>query len=121
MQIAKQIPVYLLAFIFVAGGAAFFLKMMPEQPMTGNAAKFMELFGPTGYMTFIKACEIIFGLMLILPKTRALGLILLAPIVVNILAFEVFVANQLGIGVALVALIALAIYFNKEKYQSIMA
>lgn len=121
MHIAKQIPAYLLAFVFVAGGAAYFLKLMPEQPMAGNPAKFMEVFEPTGYMTFIKACELIFGLMLILPKTRALGLVLIAPIAVNILAFEVFLANQPGIGVALVVLSALAIYFNKEKYQSIIS
>jgi putative oxidoreductase len=121
MNIVKQIPAYLLAFVYVAGGLAFFFNAIPNEPMTGDPDAFMKLFGSTGYMTFIKACEVIFGALLILPKTRALGLILIAPISVNILAFEVLIAKQPGIGVALVVLNALAIWINREKYASILA
>lgn len=121
MQIAKQIPAYLLAFVFVVFGIAFFLKLMPQPEMTGDQATFMALMGPTGYMTFIKVCEVVFGLLLILPKTRAIGLILIAPIIVNILLFEVLIAKQPGIGVALLFLNILAIYFNKERYSSLLA
>ena len=121
MQIAKQIPAYLLAFIFVAGGIAYFLKLAPQPEMTGDPATFMALMGPTGYMTFVKVCEVLFGLFLVIPKTRALGLLLIAPIVVNILLFEVLIAKQPGIGVALLFLNVLAIYFNKEKHGSILS
>jgi hypothetical protein len=40
---------------------------------------------------------------------------------VNILIFELHIAKQPGIGVALVVVTALAMYFNKEKYSSILS
>lgn len=121
MNILKQIPAYLLGALFVFGGAAYLFKFAPEQPMTGNPETFMKLFGGTGYMTTIKVCELLFGLLVLIPKTRALGLLLLAPIVANILLFELHIAKAPGIGVALVVVIALAMYFNKEKYSSILS
>jgi putative oxidoreductase len=122
MNIIKQIPAYLLGALFVFGGAAHLFHFGPTPPpMTGDAATFMTLFGSTGYMTVIKICELLFGILVLIPKTRALGLILLAPIVVNILIFELHIAKAPGIGVALVIVTALAMYFNKEKYSSILS
>ena len=122
MNIVKQIPAYLLGALFVFGAAAFLFKLTPEPPpMTGNPDTFMKLFGSTGYMTTIKVCELLFGILVLIPKTRALGLLLLAPIVANILLFELHIAKAPGIGVALVIVMALAMYFNKERYSSIIA
>ncbi len=122
MNIVKQIPAYLLGALFAFGGASYLFKFgPPPPPMTGDADTFMKLFGSTGYMTVIKICELLFGILVLIPKTRALGLILLAPIVVNILIFELHISKQPGIGVALVVVMALAIYFNKEKYSSILS
>jgi putative oxidoreductase len=121
MKIVKHIPAYLLAFVFIVFGANFFLHFIPMPAMTGDTLTFMTLFGGSGYMTFVKVLEIVFGVLLVLPKTRALGLLLMLPIVVNILCFEVFIAKQPGIGVALLIINAVGIYFNREKYQSILA
>ncbi len=121
MKIAKHIPAYLLAFVFVVFGIIYFLKLMPIPPMTGDILTFNNLFTASGYMTFVKVLEVSFGLLLIFPKTRALGLLLILPIVVNILCFEVFIAKQPGIGVALIIINAVGIYFNKEKYKGILA
>ncbi|MEY4539123.1 MAG: hypothetical protein RLZZ306_880 [Bacteroidota bacterium] len=122
MNILKQIPAFLLGALFIFGGASHLFHFGPAQPpMTGNALKFMELFGSTGYMTTIKVCELLFGIMVLIPKTRALGLILLAPIVVNILLFEVHLDKGPAIGAACVVLNALAIYFVKEKYSNILS
>lgn len=121
MNIVKQIPAYLLGVLFIFGGASYLFKLVPEQPMTGDPDTFMKVFDITGYMTTIKVCELLFGILTLIPKTRALGLLLLAPIVANILLFELHVAKQPGIGVAMVIVTALAMYFNKEKYSSILA
>ena len=121
MKIAKHIPAYLLAFVFVVFGASYFLKFIPMPALTGDPLTFMTLFGGSGYMTLIKILEIAFGLLLLLPKTRALGLLLILPIVVNILCFEIFIAKQPGIGVALLIVNLVGIYFNKEKYQGIVS
>jgi putative oxidoreductase len=121
MKIVKQIPAFLLAFLFLFGGLNHFFNFVPNPPMTGEPLAFMELFGKSGYMTVIKICEVLFGLLLLIPKTRALGYILIAPIAVNILIFELHIAHAPGIGIALVALTALGIYFNKEKYMGILS
>jgi putative oxidoreductase len=121
MQIAKQIPAYLLGLLFVVFGANHFFHFIPMPPMTGDPAAYMGVMGPSGYMTFVKICEILFGVLLILPKTRALGFILIAPIAVNILLFEVCIAKQPGIGVALVIITAIGLYLNKDKYAGILS
>ena len=121
MNIVKQIPAYLLGALFIFGGVTYLFKFAPEQPMTGDSATFMKLFGGSGYMTIIKMCELFFGILVLIPKTRALGLILLAPIIVNIFLFELFIAKAPGIGMALIVVNALAIYLIKEKYSSIIS
>jgi putative oxidoreductase len=72
------------------------------------------------YMTTVKVLEIIGGVLLLFPKTRAIGICIIVPIVVNILLFEIFIAKSVSIGAALVVLSILAIYFNKEKFASML-
>ncbi len=120
MKIAKQIPAYLLGAVFFLFGLAYFFKLMPEPKIEGDPLAFMGVMSK-GYMTFVKVLEVGIGLLLLLPKTRALALILIAPITVNILCFELFIAKQPGIGVALVLVNIIGLYFNKEKYQQILS
>lgn len=121
MKIAKQIPAILLALVFVVFGIAYFLKLMPTPELQGDMLAFMNLFGSSGYMTIIKVLEVAIGLLLLLPKTRALALLLIAPITVNILLFEVCIAKAPGIGIALVVVNAIGIYLNRDKYWGILA
>lgn len=118
----KHIPAYLLALVFIVFGANWFFHFIPmPTEMPDLQAKFFEVFGPSGYMTFVKVLEIVFGIMLLIPQTRALALILIAPICVNILCFELFVAKQPGIGIALVLINLAGLYLNREKYSSILS
>ena len=121
MHIAKHIPAYLLAALFLFSGVAYFFHLVPMPPMTGDPATFMTLMGSSGYMDIVKVLEIVAAVLLFIPKTRALALVLIAPIVVNILLFEVCIAKAPGIGVALVLVTAVAMYLNREKYASIMS
>ena len=57
----------------------------------------MAAFGPTGYMTFVKVCEVLGGILVAIPRTRNLGLAILVPILVNIVAFHVFVTGGMGL------------------------
>lgn len=94
MKIASHIIAALLGLLFIAGGLFFFLGKMPEQPSMGPAADhFMAAFGPTGYMAFVKVLEILGGGLLVVPKTRNLGLLILGPIIINILCFQGFVVQ----------------------------
>ncbi len=84
----------LLGLVFIVFGLNFFLNFipMPSPPEGSAAAAFMGAMYSTGYLTFVKILEITGGLLVAIPKTRNIGLLILGPIVLNILAFNVFIA-----------------------------
>ena len=85
----------LLGALFVVFGLNFFLKFIPipSAPADSHAAAFMGAMYVTGLLTFIKVLEIVGGILVAVPKTRNLGLLVLGPIVVNILAFKTLIAR----------------------------
>ncbi|MDA1277724.1 MAG: hypothetical protein O2960_27310 [Verrucomicrobia bacterium] len=89
----------LLGFVFVASGLVVLLNLaaFPPPPEGTRAADFMAAFGPTGYLNFVKVLEILGGLLVAIPYTRNLGLLVLGPIIVNILAFHAFVMSGEGL------------------------
>ncbi len=98
MKHASNIAGGLLGFLFVAFGLMFLLGMMPKQPEPpagSSVAMFMGAFAPTGYLTFVKVLEVIGGLLVAVPLTRNLGLLVLGPIIINIIAFHAFVTKDL--------------------------
>jgi putative oxidoreductase len=117
MKVLTHVPGAVLAFLFLFGGINFFFPMTPMPTMTGNPAKFMELFGGTGYMTTIKVLEVIGGVLIILPAHRAKALLILGPIAVNILFFEIFIYRGVGVGILLVALVGVQAYIDKAKFR----
>ena len=80
-----------LLFIMSAVVVLFDLVKAPPPPEGTPAALFMGAFAPTGYMTFVKVLELLGGILVAIPKTRNYGLLILGPILVNILAFHVFI------------------------------
>jgi uncharacterized membrane protein YphA (DoxX/SURF4 family) len=60
-------------------------------------AMFFGAFAPTGYLTFIKILELAGGILVAIPFTRRLGLLILCPIIVNVVAFHVFITNGDGL------------------------
>jgi putative oxidoreductase len=121
MNLVKNIPVYLLALVYLVFGANYFLKFLDMPPMTGDAGTFMGVIYSTKFLAFVKVLEILFGIMLLIPGTKRLALLLIAPISVSILLFELFIAHQPGIGIVLVLLNAFAIYQNRRSYMPIVA
>ena len=94
MKLATNIVAGLFGLMFLFGGFFFFFGTMPPGPPEDSLpGKFMAAFGPTGYMAFVKVCEIIGGALVAVPRTRNLGLLVLGPIVINILCFHAFVAK----------------------------
>ena len=66
MKIATHIVAGLFGLMFLAGGLFFFFGTMPPgSPEDSLPGKFMAAFGPTGYMAFVKVCEIIGGALVI--------------------------------------------------------
>ena len=113
----KYIPAIagaVLGLLFVASGLVVLLKLvpMPPPPPEGSPpALFMGAFGPTGYLTFVKVMEVLGGLLVALPRTRNLGLLVLGPIIVNILAFHVFITGGEGlVNPMLLVIVGLALF-----------
>jgi putative oxidoreductase len=88
----------LLGLAFIAFSIIYFFDLvkMPPPPEGSLVAHFFAAFGPTGYMNFVKSCELTGGILCAIPLTRNFGLLLLGPVIVNILAFHVFVAKDGG-------------------------
>ena len=100
MKILTNIAGALLGLAFIAFGLLFLLNLMPEQPAPPAGtpiALFMGAFVPTGYLTFVKVLEVVGGVLVAIPKFRNLGLLILGPIIVNILAFHVFITGGAGL------------------------
>jgi putative oxidoreductase len=93
MKHAPTIAGILLGLLFIMSSVVvlFHLVKMPPPPDGTPAALFMGAFGPTGYMTFVKVLELIGGILVAIPRTRNFGLLILGPILVNILAFHIFI------------------------------
>ncbi|MBS4043638.1 MAG: hypothetical protein KGZ59_07460 [Chitinophagaceae bacterium] len=120
-QHIQQLPAYMLGLIFIVFGLDFFLHFLPSQPSaTGDAGTFAGILYTSGFLAFVKVLEISIGVSLWIPKTRALGYILIAPIVLNIVLFELFLVHQPGIGILLLVLNFVGIFINKHKFKSII-
>lgn len=99
MKYLPNIAGGLLGLMFIAFSLMVLLKMapVPEQVPGSAAAMFAAAFGPTGYMTFIKVCELVGGILVAIPCTRNFGLLILGPIIVNILAYHAFITQGEGL------------------------
>jgi hypothetical protein len=120
MKILQQAPSLLLALVFLVFGLNYFLNFIPMPQQTGDAGTFLGLIYSTGFLGFVKVLEVSIGGILLIKPLRALALLLIAPISLNILLFEVFIAHQPDIGILLVALNVLAIYQHRSKYTQIL-
>lgn len=89
----------LLGLLFVASGLVVLLNLIEPPPLPEGSppALFMGALAPTGYLTFVKVLEVLGGILVAVPRTRNLGLLVLGPIIVNILAFHLFVADGVGL------------------------
>lgn len=90
----------LLGLVFVIFGLNYFFHFIaiPSPPEGSPPAMFLGAMYTTGFLTFIKVLEIAGGVLVAIPKTRNMGLLVLGPIVVNILAFHVFLTGGATLG-----------------------
>ncbi|HKP61824.1 MAG TPA: DoxX family protein [Polyangiales bacterium] len=95
MSFRNLVPIvrYLLGFGFVLFGLNGFLHFLPQPPAPAAAMSFAGALFATGYMfPLIKSIEIAAGLLLLSNRWVPLALTLLAPLLVNIVAFHLFLA-----------------------------
>ena len=101
----------LLGAVFLVFGLNGFLHFLPQPPAPQPAMAFAGALAASGYFfPLLKATEVVAGALLLLGFVP-IALTLLAPIVVNIVAFHVFLApgNYAVVGLVLAAEIYLAV------------
>jgi hypothetical protein len=112
--LARHLPTVarsLLGLLFLVTGLNGFLDFLPQPttPMPEGALAFAGAMLKTGYLfPLVMGTQLVSGALLLANRFVPLGLALLAPVVVNILAFHLFLAPT-GLGVAVVVL-ALELY-----------
>jgi uncharacterized membrane protein YphA (DoxX/SURF4 family) len=96
----------LLGTVFFVFGLNGFLHFLPQPPLEGGAATMMGGLAAAGYMfPLLKGTEVLAGALLLSGRFVPLALAVLAPVLVNILAFHAFLApSGLGMAVVLVGL-----------------
>ncbi|HMO51309.1 MAG TPA: hypothetical protein PKE26_13795 [Kiritimatiellia bacterium] len=113
MKKAQIIAGGLLGLVFVVFGLNYFLKFIaiPAPPEGSPAAMFFGAIFPTGFLAFVKVLEVVGGALVAIPRTRVLGLLILTPVIVNILAFHVFITGGYGLFDPPVVIITVAAAF----------
>jgi uncharacterized membrane protein YphA (DoxX/SURF4 family) len=106
--------------MFINAGLNKFFQYMPmPKDMPDKMVKVGMAFAEIGWlMPLVGTFEVIGGLLLIIPKTRALGAVVLVPIVTGILLANISMApSGLPIVLALIAVLLWVIIENRAKYQ----
>ncbi len=104
MKIVVIITRTLMGLGFVVFGLNIFHPFLPQPPIAAGSltAQFMAVMVPTHWMTLVGLVQLIGGFLLLFGGTAPLGLVMLGPILVNILAFHICIEGGKGIGPGLV-------------------
>ena len=112
MRIASVIARYLAGVIFLVMGLNGFLNFIPLPPPGGIAGQFLGALYVSHYLWVIFAFQVIAGVLLLVNRYVPLAVAMLAPVLVNILAFHVLMAPS-GLPLALfVAVLWAAIFID---------
>src|SRR6266699_7048271 len=112
MRTASVIARYLAGVIFLVMGLNGFLHFIPFPPPPGIAGQFMDALYVSHYLWVIFAFQVIAGVLLLVNRYVPLAVAVLAPVLVNILAFHALMAPS-GLPLALfVALLWIVMFIE---------
>jgi uncharacterized membrane protein YphA (DoxX/SURF4 family) len=125
MKIAVIICRVLLGLGFTVFGANMLFPFLPQPPpVPGSLTEtFMTVMVPTRYMLMVGVFQLLGGLMVLSGRMAPLGLAFLAPVLVNIIAFHVFLQNGEGLvpGLVFTALEAFLIYAYRSHFKPLFS
>lgn len=121
-RIATTVARSLLGLVFLVFGLNYFVQFMAMPPLSGPPAAFMGALFASGYMfPLVKGVEVVGGALLLAGRFVPLALLLLAPVVVNIAAFHVFLTpGEVGLSAALVGLLAFLGYAYRDSFRGVL-
>jgi len=112
----------LLFFVFGLNGFLNFIPQ-PKTPMPADALSLFGAFMKSGYMIpLIFATQLAVGTMLLANRFVPLALALIAPVIVNIIAFHLFLdPSGIAPGAVVLILEAYLVWANRRAYRPMLA
>lgn len=123
MKIFKFTVCLLFGLMFVFAGMTKFVHMGNDPKMSHEMQKVMEAFMTIRWlMPLVGTIEIIGGVLFAVPRTRALGAIVILPVLMGIILHNiVFMPSALLIGGILLLIEIWIIVDNKHKYKVLLS
>ena len=124
MKYLPAIAGVLLGLLFAFASLAYFFNLMGDQPPPPKDSAmehFFIAFGTTGYLTFVKVLELIGAVLVAIPATRRLGLLILGPIVVNIIATHLLIMGGGMANPLFIAVVVLPLYLVWAERRAFLA
>lgn len=123
MKIVKRIICLLFGLMFINAGLNKFLNYMPMEDMSEEQMKIMQAFVSIKWlMPLAGIIEVLGGLLFIFPKTRALGAIVILPVMVGILCHNItFEPSGIILASVLFLINILVIADNWKKYKPLFS
>ena len=119
-KVLDLLPSILVGALFLFGGISYFLHFGETPALPADAVSYMKLLESSGIMKVVKVLEIIGGVFLFIPGRRALGLTILAPIILNIFLFELCFVGAVQVSVIIIVLSAIIAYQQKDKFKVLL-
>ena len=122
MKYATLLARLLLGAIFVVFGLNFWLKFIPVPPPPdgSTAGAFLGALFVSGYLAAVKVLEVLGGLLVWSGRFTSLGLLVLGPIILNILFFDVFMARAFNPVSSLAGVLALfLLWANRDRFAAL--
>lgn len=123
MKTFKFIVCLLFGLMFVFAGITKFVHVGNEPTMTPDMQKVMEAFMTVKWlMPLVGIIEIIGGILFAIPKTRALGAIVILPVLTGIILHNiVFMPSGLPVAGLLLLIEIWIIIDNRHKYKMLLS
>ena len=122
MKIATTIVRMLLGLVFLVFGLNGFLHFIPNMQMPNTAMQFFTGMAATGYMIpLLFATQVLGGALLMLGLYVPLALAMLAPVIVNIFLFHVFVVpSGLPVAIVVVAFELFLVWAHRDAFAPML-
>lgn len=121
MGVWIRIAELLLGIIFLGAGLNGYVVLFGFEAFAPTSPAAMEFLGEGYFLALEKGVEIIAGILLLIRRYVPLVLIVLASIIVNILAFHVFVDSDLLVLALLVTILeGILIWYYRDSFKGLL-
>ena len=108
-------------FFLVVFGVNPWLQFLPLPELNEPATAFFSAMAASYLLTFVKATEVVGGLLLLSGRLVPFALLILAPVVLNILFFHVFLdSTGMVLAVLLTALQAFLAWAYRDSFKGVL-